>query len=72
MPLIRNSQLELYLRDIKNELQKLNEDAKKYPNLSKEERSGLQNPINHENIIKTAGNGSATVTRDRKDDLKMQ
>ena len=42
MPLIRDTQLELYLSDIEDELLKINEDGKNYANISKEERSALQ------------------------------
>ena len=69
-PLIRDTQLELYLSGIENELLKINEDGKNYPNLSKEERSALQDLMKDENIIiKPADKGSAIVIWDRKDYL---
>ena len=49
-PLIRDTQLELYLREIEDELLKINEDGKNYPNLSKEERSALQDLMKDKNI----------------------
>ena len=55
---------------IKNELLKINEDGKNYPNLYKEERSALQDLMKDKNIIiKPADKGSAIVIWDREDYL---
>ena len=65
-PLIRDTQLELCLSEIEDELLKINEDGKNYPNLSKEERSALQNLRKDKNIIiNPADKGSAIVIWDR-------
>ena len=69
-PLIRDAQLEFYLSKIENELLKINEDEKNYPNLSKEERSTLQNLTKDKNIIKPADKESAIVIWDREDYFK--
>ena len=67
MPLIRDTQLELYLSEIEDDLPNINEDGKSYPDLSKEERSALQD---NKSIIKPADKGSAIVIWDREDYLK--
>ena len=64
-PLIRDTQLELYLSEIEDELLKINEDGKKYPNLSKKEYSALQDLMNDKNIIiNPADKGNAIVIWD--------
>lgn len=50
-PLIKDTQLELYLSEIEYNLLKINEDGKNYPNLFKVERSALQDLMNDKNII---------------------
>ena len=70
-PLIRNTQFELYLSEIEDELLKVNGDGKNYPNISKAERSALQDLMKDKNIIiKPVGRGSAIVTSDREYYLK--
>ena len=64
-PLIRDTQLKLYLSEIEDELLKINEDGKKYPNLSKKECSALQDLMNDKNvIINPANKGNVIVIWD--------
>ena len=42
-PIIRDIQSEMYLSEIEEEILKINEEGKNYPNLSKEERQALKN-----------------------------
>ena len=59
------------MSEIEDELLKINEDGKNYPNLSKEESSALQDLMKAKNIIiKPADKGSVIVVRDREDYLK--
>ena len=70
-PLIRETQLELYLSDTEDELLKINEDGKTHRNLSKEERSALQDLMKDKNIIiKPTDKGSAILLWSREDYLK--
>ena len=69
-PLIRDTQLELYLSEIEDELLKINEDRKNYHNLSNEELSALQDLMKDKNIIiKPADKGSVIAIWDRDDYL---
>ena len=61
----------MYLSEIEEEILKINEEAKNYPNLSKEERQALKKLIEDKNIIiKPADKGSAIVIWDKEDYLK--
>ena len=53
------------MSEIEDELLKINEDGKKYPNLSKKEYSALQDLMNDKNIIiNPADKGNAIVIWD--------
>ena len=53
------------MSEIEDELLKINEDGKKYPNLSKKECSALQDLMNDKNIIiNPADKGNAIVIWD--------
>ena len=70
-PIIRDVQLEMYLIEIEEEILKLNEEGKNYPNLSKEERQALKKLIEDKNIIiKSADKDSAIVIWHKDDYLK--
>ena len=70
-PLIRDTQLEIYLSEIEEKLMNINEEGNNYPNLSKEERKSLQNLMEDDTIvIKPADKGSAIVIWDKDDYIK--
>ena len=70
-PLIRDTQLEMYLSELEEEILKIDEAGKNYPNLTKAEREALQDLMYDKNIvIKPADKGSAIVTWCKQDYLK--
>ena len=70
-PIIKDTQLELYLSEIEDEILKIDKSGKNYPNLTKDEREALETLMRDENIIiKPADKGSAVVVWDRIDYMK--
>ena len=50
-PLICDTQLEIYLSELEEEILKIDEAGQNYPNLTKAEREALQNLIYDKNIV---------------------
>ena len=70
-PLIRDTQLEMYLSELEEEILKIDEAGQNYPNLTKAECEALQDLMYDKNIvIKPADKGSAIVIWDKQDYLK--
>ena len=69
--LIRDTQLEMYLSELEEEILKIDETGQNYPNLTKVEREALQDLMYDKNIvIKPADKGSAIVIWEKQDYLK--
>ena len=69
-PPISDLQLEIYLSEIEEQLEAIEEKGKSYPNLSKGERDALHALMSDETIlIKSADKGSAAVVWDKNDYL---
>ena len=69
--LIRDTQLEMYLSELEEEILKIDETGQNCPNLTKVEREALQDLIYDKNIvIKPADKGSAIAIWDKQDYLK--
>ena len=65
-----DSNYQRFQLEIEEEILKINEEGKNYPNLSKEEREALKKLIENKNIIiKPADKGSAIVIWDNDDYL---
>ena len=70
-PLIRDTQLEIYLSELEEEILKIDETGQNYPSLTKVEREALQDFMYDKSIvIKPADKGSAIVIWDKQDYLK--
>ena len=70
-PLIRDTQLEVYLSEFEEEILKIDETGQNYPNLTKVEHEALQYLMYDKNIvIKPADKRPAIVIRDKQDYLK--
>ena len=70
-PLIHDTQLEMHLSELEEEIIKINEARQNYPNLTKAECEALQDLMYDKNIvIKPADKGSAIVIWDKQDYLK--
>ena len=70
-PLIRDTQLEMYLSELEKGILKIDETGQNYPNLTKTERDALQDLIYDKNIVlKPADKGSAIVIWDKQDYLR--
>ena len=66
-----DTQLELYLSELEEEILKIDKTGQNYPNLTKAEREALQDLMYDKNIvIKPADKGSAIVIWDNLDYLK--
>ena len=69
--MIRDTQLEMYLSELEEEILKIDEAGQNYPNLTNAEREALQDLVYDKNIvIKPADKGSAIVIWDKQDYLK--
>ena len=69
--LIRDTQLEMYLSELEEEILKIDETGQNYPNLTKVEREGLHDLMYDKNfVIKPADKGSAIVLWDKQGYLK--
>ena len=69
--MIRDTQLEMYLSELEEEILKIDEAGQNYPNLTKAECEALQDLMYDKNIvIKPADKGSAIVIWDKQDYLK--
>ena len=69
--LIRDTQLEMCLSELEEEILKIDETGQNYPNLTKVEREALQDLMYDKNIvIKPADKGSSIVIWDKQDYLK--
>ena len=68
-PLIRDTQLEMYLSEFEEEILKIDKVRQNYPNLTKAEREVLQDLI-FDKVIKPADKGSAIVIWGKQDYLK--
>ena len=65
-PLIHDTQLEMYLSELEEEILKIDEAGQNYPNLTKAECEALQDLMYDKNIvIKPADKGSAIVIWDK-------
>ena len=70
-PIIKDTQLELYLSEIKDGTMQIDEQGHNYPNLTKKEREAMKELMNDCNIIITpADKGSRIVTWDKQDYLR--
>ena len=70
-PLICDTQLEMYLSELAEEILKIDETGQNYPNLTKAEREAQQDLVYDKNIvIKPADKGRAIVIWDKQDYLK--
>ena len=70
-PLICDTQLEMYLSELDEEILKIDETGHNYPNLTKAEREALQDLMCDKNIvIKPSDKGSAIVIWDKQNYLK--
>ena len=71
-PLISDTQLEMYLSELEEEILEIHEAGQDYPNLTKAEREALQGLMYDKYIvIKPADKGSAIVIWDNQDYLKV-
>ena len=69
--MIRDTQLEMYLSELEEEILKIDEAGQNYPNLTNAEREALQDLMYDKNIvIKPADKGSAIVIWDKQDYFK--
>ena len=69
--MIRDTQLEMYLSELEEEMLKIDGTCQNYHNLTKVEREALQDLMYDKNIvIKHADKGSAIVIWDKQDYLK--
>ena len=69
--MIRDTQLEMFLAELEEEIIKIDEAGQNYPNLTKDEREALHDLMYDKNIVfKPADKGSAIVIWDKQDYLK--
>ena len=70
-PLSRDTQLEIYLFELEEEILKIDEAGQSYPNLTKAERDALKDLMYDKNIvIKPADKESAIIIWDKQDYFK--
>ena len=70
-PIIKETQLELYLSEIEDEIMQLDEQGQSYPNLTKKEGEAMKELMNDCNItIKPADKGSGIVIWNTQDYLR--
>ena len=69
--MVRDTQLEMYLSELEEEILKIDETGQNYPNSTKAEWEAIQDLMYDKNIvIKPADKGSATAIWDKQDYLK--